>query len=97
MCNRNPIVVLNGEVTVWFVFQRVSSIHWARIAKQRFVSSARGFGDLKTKKNSFVSLSLLWRFYLGAFSFFEFLLSDEFSCFSLIFFLDSTGSFTLFT
>ena len=51
MCNRNPIIALNGEVTVWFVFRHMSSIHWARIAKQRFVSSARDFGDLKTKKN----------------------------------------------
>ena len=55
MCNRNPIIALNGEVTVWFVFRHMSSIHWARIAKQRFVSSARGFGDLKTKKKFHLS------------------------------------------
>ena len=49
MCNQNPIIALNGEVMVWFIFRRMSSIHWARIAKRHFVSSTKGFGDLETK------------------------------------------------
>ena len=40
---------LNGEGAIRFVLRHVSFARWARITRWRFVSSARGFEDLKTK------------------------------------------------
>ena len=50
VCSRKSLEALNGEGAVQFAFRHVSFACWARDTKWCFVSSARGFEDLKRKK-----------------------------------------------